>query len=255
MLCESFVLVGRCWRCGWWSGSGWRVRRVCWLRGPSLSGLCAPVEGASGSCAAPVGPPTPRLDRPRPGWTAHAPVGPPTPRWTAVTGGYGGPTGEQGSNGRTGVQQTGSKTTHRHPTAHRHPSTYTTGPRCGHGAGRRPSLVHRPRAAARSMSGRSSRVVAGAEWSREPSGRGSRVVAAGEWWREPSGRSRRVVAGAEWSQQPSGGGSRVVAAGEWPREPSRRSRAVAGVLRRRGSALSSSSALVPRTPSRRRHVG
>ncbi len=225
----------------------------------------------------------------RPAWTAHAPVGPPTPRWTAVTGGYGGPTGEQGSIRGTGVQQTGSKTTHRHSTAHRHPSTYTTGPRCGHGAGRRPSLVHRPRAAARSMSGRSSRVVAGAEWSQQASGRGSRVVAAGEWsrepsgrsrrvvagaewsqqasgrgsrvaaagerWREPSGRSRRVVAGAEWSQQASGRGSRVVAAGEWSREPSRRSRAVAGVLRRRGSALSSSSALVPRTPSRRRHVG
>ncbi|WP_442778372.1 transposase-like zinc-binding domain-containing protein [Actinomyces sp. Z16] len=42
-------------------------------------------------CTAPVGPPTPRLDRPRPD-------GPPTPRWTAVTGGYGGPTGEQRSN-------------------------------------------------------------------------------------------------------------------------------------------------------------
>ena len=59
----------------------------------------------------------------RPGWTAHAPVGPPTPRWTAVPGGYAGPTGEQGSNGGTAVQLTGSTATHRHP------STYTTGPR------------------------------------------------------------------------------------------------------------------------------
>ncbi|MBE6475861.1 MAG: hypothetical protein E7Z95_09900 [Actinomyces succiniciruminis] len=31
-------------------------------------------------------------------WKCTAPVGPPTPRWTAVTGGYGGPTGEQWSN-------------------------------------------------------------------------------------------------------------------------------------------------------------
>ncbi|WP_442778377.1 transposase-like zinc-binding domain-containing protein [Actinomyces sp. Z16] len=79
-------------------------------------------------CTAPVGPPTPRLDRPRP-------VGPPTPRWTAVTGGYGGPTGEQRSNRGTAVQPGNSGPTdrlnshaHRHPTAHRHPSTDTTGP-------------------------------------------------------------------------------------------------------------------------------
>jgi len=80
----------------------------------------------------------------RPGWAAHAPldrprpVGPPTPRWTAVTGGYGGPTGEQGSKRATGVQRGNSGPTgrfdghvHRHPTAHRHPSTYTTGPNAG----------------------------------------------------------------------------------------------------------------------------
>ncbi|RAX23164.1 transposase-like zinc-binding domain-containing protein [Actinomyces sp. Z16] len=30
-------------------------------------------------CTAPVGPPTPRLDRPRPGWTAHAPLDRPRP--------------------------------------------------------------------------------------------------------------------------------------------------------------------------------
>ncbi len=63
-------------------------------------------------------------------WTAYAPLdrlrpdGPLTPRWTAVTSGYGGPTGEQGSNGRTGVQRG-----HRGPTGERRSNRQAQRPR------------------------------------------------------------------------------------------------------------------------------